>query len=122
MLLVIEQYSDRYTKYCSVYGHLCSHSGHAPVSLGSVVQKGDHNACIGDDAENGDNTEHLHLGLRRAAHPKFLGLLWLSGHGENYDYSDWSTSQTCGGKFTAASSIINGIVLSNGVKCANSSR
>ncbi|MDD4351958.1 MAG: S-layer homology domain-containing protein [Candidatus Gracilibacteria bacterium] len=115
MLLVIEHTLIDSTKYCSVYGHLCSHSGHTPVSLGSVVQKGDHIACIGDDAENGDNTEHLHLGLRRAAHPGSWVYYGYAGHGENYDYSDAQHRKPGYGKFTAASAFINGIVLSDGV-------
>jgi murein DD-endopeptidase MepM/ murein hydrolase activator NlpD len=53
---------------CSIYGHLCGHSGYPLISKGTAVRAGDVLGYIGDVHENGDGREHLHLGLRKGAY------------------------------------------------------
>lgn len=53
----------------SIYGHLCNHAGNAiVVNIGQSVTKGQLLGYVGDNKENEDGTEHLHLGIRKGAY------------------------------------------------------
>lgn len=56
----------------SIYGHLCSHAGYPLVEDGASVQAGDRVGFVGDDAENGDGREHIHLGIRTGAYDGYF--------------------------------------------------
>jgi murein DD-endopeptidase MepM/ murein hydrolase activator NlpD len=64
-VVVVEHRLPDGSSVCSIYGHLCSHSGYSPVRDGSRVKRGGVVGYVGDRFENGDGLEHLHLGLRK---------------------------------------------------------
>lgn len=67
-VVVIEHRLPDGIHLCSIYGHLCGHSGYPLIPKGSAVAPGEVVGYIGDVYENGDGREHLHLGLRKGAY------------------------------------------------------
>jgi murein DD-endopeptidase MepM/ murein hydrolase activator NlpD len=67
-VVVVEHRLPDGSHVCSIYGHLCGHSGYPLIRDGAVVKKGDVVGYIGDRDENGDGLEHLHLGLRKGSY------------------------------------------------------
>lgn len=78
----------------SIYGHLSNRAGfRIPVNIGQLVSKGENIGYIGDEAENGDGTEHLHLGLRRGPYTGvYCGYVGPNCQGHQYyDPTDFIT-------------------------------
>lgn len=71
-VVVVEHRLPDGSNVCSIYGHLCGHSGYPMVRDGSLVKKGDLVGYIGDRHENGDGLEHLHLGLRKGTYDGYF--------------------------------------------------
>lgn len=71
-VIVVEHWLPDGSFVCSIYGHLCSHSGYPLVRDGSRVRQGDVVGYIGDRFENGDGLEHLHLGLRKGRYDGYF--------------------------------------------------
>ncbi|MCP4549388.1 MAG: M23 family metallopeptidase [bacterium] len=70
--VVIEHLLPDGSNVVSIYGHLCGHSGYPLISNGSTVTKGQVIGYVGDDAENGDGAEHIHLGMRKNAYDGYF--------------------------------------------------
>ena len=71
-VVVIEHVLPSQELVQSIYGHLCNHTTtQITVNIGQLVTKGDLIGYIGDDAENGDGAEHLHLGIKLGAYDAY---------------------------------------------------
>lgn len=71
-VVVVEHRLPDGVQVCSIYGHLCGHSGFPLIRDNSLVKKGDVVGYIGDRFENGDGLEHLHLGIRKGAYDGYF--------------------------------------------------
>ena len=71
-VVVVEHRLPDGSHVCSIYGHLCGHSGFPLVRDNSVVKRGDVVGYVGDRHENGDGLEHLHLGLRKGSYDGYF--------------------------------------------------